>query len=54
MNILEAIKSYYENTPREVIDKIWEEIEAENHVGSSVSDYDEYLSNIERKEKIKF
>lgn len=50
MNILEAIKSYYENTPRKVIDKVWEEIEAENHAGPSVSDYEIYLSNIERKD----
>ena len=50
MNILEAIKSYYENTPRKVIDKVWEEIEAENHAEPSVSDYEIYLSNIERKD----
>lgn len=48
-NMLDEIKSYYENTPREVIDKVWEEIEAENHVGPSVSDYETYLSDIERK-----
>lgn len=37
--LLESLKTYFENTPKEVLDKEWEEIEYLNDIGPDVIEY---------------
>ena len=45
-NLLEQLKEYFENTPREVVEKEWHEYDKYNEIGPSVEEYLEYVSNI--------
>lgn len=38
-NLLEALKSYFENTPKEVLGKEWEKIKYLNEIGPDVIEY---------------
>ena len=40
-NLLESIKKYFENTPKDVLDNDWKEIEFLNEIGPDVIEYDD-------------
>ncbi len=48
MDILQKLKEYFENTPKEQLDKDWEELKEYNEIGP---DMDEYIKSV--KESIK-
>lgn len=48
MNILQKLEEYFRNTPKEQLDKDWEELKEYNEIGP---DMDEYLKSA--KESIK-
>lgn len=45
-DLLQQLKEYFENTPREVVEKEWHEYDKYNEIGPSVEEYLEYVSNI--------
>lgn len=45
-NLLQQLKEYFENTPREVVEKEWREYDKYNEIGPSVEEYLEYINNI--------
>ena len=45
-NLLQQLKEYFENTPREVVEKEWHEYDKYNEIGPSVEEYLEYVNNI--------
>ena len=51
--ILEQLKEYFNNTPRDVIEKEWHEYDKYNEVGPTVNEYlaflDQILVKTERK-----
>lgn len=44
-NILQQLKEYFDNTPRDVIEKEWEELSHLNEIGPTV---DEYLESVRK------
>lgn len=48
MNLLQKLEEYFRNTPKEQLDKDWEELKKYNEIGP---DIDEYLKSA--KESIK-
>ena len=42
-NIYESLKQYFENTPKEVLDRDWKEIEYLNEIGPDVIEYAEFV-----------
>lgn len=48
MNLLQKLKEYFETTPKEQLDKDWEELKKYNEIGP---DMDEYIKSV--KESIK-
>lgn len=44
-NILQQLKEYFDNTPRDVIEKEWEELSHLNEIGPTV---DEYLASVKK------
>jgi hypothetical protein len=44
-NLLQQLKKYFDNTPREIIEKDWKEIEYLNEIGPDV---DEYLECVKK------
>lgn len=47
-NLLQQLKDYFDNTPRDVIEKEWHEYDKYNEIGPSVEEYLEYVNNIRR------
>ena len=45
-NILQQLKDYFDNTPREVIEKEWYEYDKYNDISPKVNEYLEYVNNI--------
>ena len=45
-NLLQRLKEYFEDTPREVVEKEWHEYDKYNEIGPSVDEYLEYVSSI--------
>lgn len=45
-NLLQQLKDYFDNTPREVIEKEWHEYDKYNEIGPDVIEYLEYVNNI--------
>ena len=43
-NLFERLKDYFENTPKDVIEKDWREIEYLNEIGPDVIEYAEFVS----------
>lgn len=48
MNLLQELEEYFRNTPKEQLDKDWEELKKYNEIGP---DMDEYIKSV--KESIK-
>ena len=48
MNILQKLEEYFKNTPKEQLDKDWEELKKYNEIGPDV---DEYLKSVEESIK---
>ena len=46
LNLLQQLKEYFENTPREVLEKEWHEYDKYNEIGPDVIEYLEYVNNI--------
>jgi hypothetical protein len=44
-NLLQRLKEYFDNTPRDVIEKEWEELSYLNEIGPTV---DEYLASVKK------
>lgn len=42
-NLFESLKDYFENTPKEVLDNDWKEIEYLNEIGPDVIEYAKYV-----------
>lgn len=45
-SIYESLKQYFENTPKDVLDKDWKEIEHLNEIGPDVMEYAEFVTNL--------
>ena len=45
-NLLQQLKEYFDNTPREVIEKEWHQYDKYNEIGPKVNEYLEYVNNI--------
>ena len=41
--LLESLKNYFKNTPKEELDKDWKEIEYLNEIGPDVFEYAEFV-----------
>ena len=46
LNLLQQLKDYFDNTPREVIEKEWHQYDKYNEIGPKVNEYLEYVNNI--------
>ena len=42
-NLFESLKNYFENTPKEVLDNDWKEIEYLNEIGPDVIEYAKFV-----------
>lgn len=42
-NLFESLKDYFENTPKEVLDNDWKEMEYLNEIGPDVIEYAEFV-----------
>lgn len=42
-NLFENLKNYFENTPKDVLENDWKEIEYLNEIGPNVIEYAEYI-----------
>lgn len=47
-DLLQQLKEYFENTPRDVIEKEWYEYNKYNEIGPSVNEYLEYVNSIKQ------
>jgi hypothetical protein len=45
-NLLQQLKDYFDNTPREVVEKEWHEYDKYNEIGPTVDEYLEYVNKI--------
>ena len=45
-NLLQQLKDYFNNTPREVIEKEWHEYDKYNDIGPSIEEYIKYVNSI--------
>lgn len=45
-NLFESLKDYFENTPKEILDNDWREIEYLNEIGPDVIWYAEYVKEL--------
>ena len=45
-NLFESLKDYFENTPKDVLDNDWKEIENLNEIGTDVIEYGRYVKEI--------
>lgn len=46
LNLLQQLKDYFDNTPREVVEKEWHEYDKYNEISPKVNEYLEYIDNI--------
>lgn len=44
-NLLDSLKSYFENTPQDVLEKDWREIEYLNEIGPDVFEYVDFVKS---------
>ena len=51
--ILEQLKEYFNNTPRDVVEKEWREYDKYNKIGPTVNEYLAYINQILVKSEIK-
>lgn len=42
-NLFDSLKDYFKNTPKDVLDKDWKEIEYLNEIGPDVIEYAEFV-----------
>lgn len=42
-NLFESLKDYFENTPQDILENDWKEIEYLNEIGPDVIEYAEYV-----------
>ncbi|WP_294533153.1 recombinase [uncultured Bacteroides sp.] len=42
-NLLDSLKKYFENTPKDVLDNDWKEIEYLNEIGPDVIEYADFV-----------
>ena len=49
-NLLQQLKEYFDNTPREVIEKEWHEYDKYNEIGPTVNEYLEYVNKSRQSE----
>lgn len=49
-NLLQQLKEYFNNTPREVIEKEWHEYDKYNEIGPKVNEYLEYVNKSRQPE----
>ena len=49
-NLLQQLKEYFNNTPREVIEKEWHEYDRYNEIGPTVNEYLEYVNKSRQSE----
>ena len=49
-NVLQQLKEYFDNTPREVIEKEWHEYDKYNKIGPTVNEYLEYVNKSRQSE----
>ena len=47
-NLLHQLKDYFDNTPREVVEKEWHEYDKYNEISPKVNEYLEYVNNIRK------
>lgn len=45
-NLFESLKDYFENTPKDVLDNDWKEIENLNEIGPDVIEYARYVKSL--------
>ena len=45
-NLFESLKDYFENTPKEILDNDWKEIEYLNEIGPDVIEYADYVQEL--------
>ena len=45
-DLLQQLKEYFDNTPREIVEKEWHEYDKYNEIGPKVNEYLEYVNNI--------
>lgn len=45
-NLFESLEDYFENTPKEILDNDWKEIEYLNEIGPDVIEYAEYVKEL--------
>ena len=45
-NLFESLKDYFENTPKDVLDNDWKEIEKLNEIGPDVIEYARYVKSL--------
>ena len=45
-DLLQQLKDYFDNTPREIIEKEWHEYDKYNEIGPTVKEYLEYVNKI--------
>ena len=50
---IEALKEYFNNTPKEQLEKDWEEIKQYQNIGPTVDEYVEYVKRIKKSIKNK-
>ena len=50
--IFESLKDYFENTPKEVLDNDWKEVENLNEIGPDVIEYARYVKDMGKLIKI--
>jgi hypothetical protein len=46
LDLLQQLKDYFDNTPREVVEKEWHEYDKYNEIGPTVDEYLEYVNKI--------
>ena len=47
-DLLQQLKDYFDNTPREIIEKEWHEYKKYNEIGPTVDEYLEYVNKIKQ------
>lgn len=50
LDLLQQLKDYFDNTPREVVEKEWHEYDKYNEIGPTVDEYLEYVNKIRQPE----
>lgn len=48
MNFVEQLVNYFNNTPRETIEKEWREYDKYNKIGPTVNEYMDFVNSIKK------